>query len=765
MSFNRIYASVSALAMLTVSATAQEQNIEGMDIETIVVTGTKTAKTIQDVPASVRVMTSREIENEGIINVYDVLDRTVNTTGDLGTGFNIRGIDAFSVSGGGGSYLASVYVDGASLPQRAIQQGPLATWDVAQVEILRGPQSTLQGRNALAGAIIVRTMDPSYEWEGKARLGWSEHGGKEAAIAGGGPIIEDQLAFRVSGEWRDFDGYVENTTRNEKANYEKDWTGRIKFLAEPEGLPGFRALFSYMHNENEVGNDSTFVDTPDKYNNRIISFDHPTYEYVETDIGTLELSYELSDYWSLTSISSYNRSLYTYSWDGDFSPEPIGTLWDRRVAKTFTQELLAKFDYDRFSGVIGGYYSDLEDNDAYGGTRNYDLERLGVPQLLVAPPEFGGLGLPQAFADQVFGLYAPINPVLVGTDISVPRSVSTVAFFTDFTFRITDKLDFLGGFRVDHEKQELGYNADITIPQLHLFPDPADFSANPTLATIVTALNARLVGLADSASGIVVPDDASFDAFLPKMGLTYHFNDDMSASFVAQRGYRSGGVGTNAVRNSVHAYDPEYIWNYELSFRSQWFDCTLTANANFFYLDWKDQQVTVQLSDNDLDTETVNAGKSKVYGAEFELNYQPNDNLTLYGGVGYSKTEFTEFVITTPTESYDLSGREFKDAPRWTVNMGGSYRADNGLFVNLNVNYQSDNFAIDNPALYGGADPKDDARTLVNLRAGYEWDHFGLYVSATNLFDEKYVSGAATRDNVEKLGRPRQIGVRLEVDF
>lgn len=765
MSFFKFAASISAVAFSAVPVNAQEQNIAELDIETIVVTGTKTAKSIQDVPASVRVMTSREITDEGVVDVYEVLDRTVNAVGTLGSGFSIRGIDAFSVSGGGGSFLASVYVDGAALPQRAIQQGPLSTWDVAQVEILRGPQSTLQGRNALAGALVVRTKDPAYEWEARAKLGWTEHGGKEIAFAGGGALVDDQVAFRVSGEWNDLDGYIDNITRNEKSNYKNDWTARAKVLVEPGGLDGFRALFSYIHNENEAGNESSLVDTPDKYSNRQIAFDHPTNEYVETDIGTLELSFELSDYWNLQSITSYNRALYTYSWDADFTAEPIGTLADRRVTKTFTQELLAKFDYDRLTGVVGAYYSHEDDIDRYGGTRAYDLERLGVPQLLVAPVEMGGLGLPQALADQVFGLYAPINPVLVRYNTTVPGKVSSIAAFADFTFNVTDKLDFVGGFRVDRETQELGYDALVEVPSLNQFPDPADFAANPAMAALITGLNARLLGLADSATGIVVPDDQSFSAFLPKFGLTYHFHDDISASFVVQQGYRSGGVGTNVVRSSVHVYDPEYTWNYELSFRSQWFDRTLTANANFFYLNWRDQQITVQLSDNDLDTETVNAGKSTVYGLELELNYQPEDNVSLYGGLGYSKTAFDEFLVVTPTETFDLAGREFKGAPRWTANLGGSYRSDNGFFTNVNVNYQSDSFAIVNPALFNGVDPKDDARILVTLRAGYEWDHYGLYVTASNLFNEKYVAKSSVRNYAETLGAPRQIGVRLEVDF
>ena len=117
------------------------------------------------------------------------------------------------VSGGGSGGLATVYVDGAPIPERHLNTTPLDLWDVAQVEILRGPQSTLQGRNALAGAIVIRTQDPTFDWTGRARVLMAEADERVFSFAGGGPIIVDQLAFRVSIEDRKSDGHTYNITR------------------------------------------------------------------------------------------------------------------------------------------------------------------------------------------------------------------------------------------------------------------------------------------------------------------------------------------------------------------------------------------------------------------------------------------------------------------------------------------------------------------------------------------------------------------------
>ena len=740
------------------------------DIERIMVTGQKIDRTVQETAASVAVITADQIEDQNINDLYDALERTPNVSGSLRAGFNIRGIDAFNVSGGGNSYLASVYVDGAPMPYRIIQQGGFSTWDISQVEILRGPQSTIQGRNALAGAVVMQTQTPSYEWSGKARVGYGEYGKRELAAAFGGELVENQLAFRMSAEKNDFDGFVDNIIQNTTSDFSNNETYRGTLLFQPENLEEFEAKLTFAKYKTDIGVLHSKYPIDDQYNNRISDFDEKTHSFTDTNLYSLNLSYDLTDELNLSSISTYSHAKYGYHWDGDMTPQPSSVLDDDRLDKTFSQELRLVFDYEDFSGVIGTYYSKLDVRDISNGQRVTRMQDLGIPQLLVAPAPHG-LGLSQGQADAVLSLYQDFDPAKIGQDTKIYNTVTNLALFADAKYEINDKWDLFGGFRIDREKQENQGSTLYTIDNANMMPDPSNPAFSPQIAALVGGLNAQLLAYAENASGVEPSVDSSFNAFLPKLGVSYHWADDMTTSFTVQKGYRSGGVGTNIAKSKTFTYDPEYTWNYELSFRSTWLEDKLIANANLFYVDWTDQQVNVQFSSNRYDSETLNAGSSTVKGFELELSYQVDDEINLYGGLGYSKSEFEDFTITLPTGDRNLAGRSFADAPEWTANIGVNYQADNGIFANINANYIDDSVALVDPYIHGKKegddefDPNNEARTLVNMRLGYQWDTFSVYLIGSNLLDEEYVQFADIGFNRQTLGAPRQFSLRLEAAF
>ena len=285
---------------------------EDSEMEKIIVTGQKIDRSLQETPASVAVVTNKTLENQKLNNLYDALSVVPNVTGEIGNGgFTIRGIDSFNVSGGGNSFLTSVYVDGAPLPMREIQQGGFSTWDVSQVEILRGPQSTLQGRNALAGAIVVNTYDPTYEYIAKGRVILGENGQKEFAVAAGGALVNDLLAFRFTAEDRAFDGVNENITRNnENSDFSDSSLYRFKLLFEP--IQDFSAIFSYSRSETEMGVlwVNALPSLPKDY--RKVDFNDPTWEFTESDLFVLNLDYYINDIWSATAITTYSDMEYGY---------------------------------------------------------------------------------------------------------------------------------------------------------------------------------------------------------------------------------------------------------------------------------------------------------------------------------------------------------------------------------------------------------------------------------------------------------------------
>ena len=750
--------SLAALALAAAPAQGQE-NTDTV----VVVRGEKTERTLQDTPTSVAVITAADIEDSAIDNLRDIYQRTANVTGgDFAGEFTIRGIDAQNVSGGGSSALASIYVDGAVLPRRSRERGPLGIWDAAQVEILRGPQSTLQGRNALAGAVIVRTADPTYYWEGRAQARFTDFNGEEYSIAGGGPLVDDQLAFRLAAQTSHFGGFTDNPFLGADSDADDSDLLRAKLLFEPNILPDFSALLTLTYSDARVGDTRSSVEST--FDDRVFAYNVPTGSDTLTRIATLELSYDLNDQWSLTSISSYNDSDYLFRSDADLTPADEGESSTKDVAETFTQELRANFDFGRFTGILGAYYFNSESTQQLTGESRLSLEgSLGVRTLLTAPPEFGGLGLDDATADFILNIYAPVDPVQLGVSSNVPLDAMSYALFADARFDLTEQLTIYGGLRYDYEEQEISFEQNVEILNIAALPDPADYASSPLLAAIIGGLNAQLLAQAANASDFIAPSGTDFESVLPKIGASWNWTDDISTSFTVQRGYRTGGVGSNVARASIHTFDAEYTWNYELAFRSTWFDNKLTINSNVFYIDWSDQQVTVQLSDNIFDTETENAGASTLYGAELEVFYRPSANLDVFAGVGYTKTEFDEFIFTSGGEDFDLSGTEFAGAPQWTASAGFSHRSPSGLFLHGDVVYTGDAKATISPTALD-ANQTLDARTLVNAMVGYEFDKYGAYLFADNLLNEEYIVSGVFNDRLT-YGEARVVGVRLNARF
>ncbi|CAM3749575.1 MULTISPECIES: TonB-dependent receptor [Pseudoalteromonas] len=739
-------------------------------IEKIMVKGQKIDRTLQDTPASVAVITSQTIERENLNDFYDVLARTPNASGTDGSGFNIRGIDAFGVTDGGSGGLASVYIDGAPVPYRIMQQGGFSTWDISQVEILRGPQSTLQGRNSLAGAVVMKTRDAVQEYDFKGRIGMGEYGTKEAAMAFGGGLIEDELAFRVSAEKRDFDGYNTNVATGDESDFDNNEFYRAKLRYTPSALPEFEAQLSFMHSENEKGVDWVMVESGHAdypinniYDDRYVYLDSPTFESTDSDLYILNLNYDISDEWSFASISTYSDAEYGYEWDGDASMQaPQSILTDTRTDETTTQELRFTYEGEKLSGLIGFYYSDLDVFDSSGGERGITFAQLGVRSLLTAPAEYGGLGLPGTLADQVLQFYTGADPVFIGQSSDFTQKVKTKALFADFTYEVNESWDIFAGLRYDKEEQANGTNADIYITEQtqNALPQPESFAADPMLAQLIAGINQQLYAMADGASGDEPVEDASFDAWLPKLGATYRVNQDISTSFTVQKGYRSGGVGTNIAQATPFTFEPEYTWNYELALRSVWLDDKLVVNANMFYLDWTDQQVSVYLSGNQYDRETRNVGKSHVQGFETEISYELSPAINLYGGIGYSKTEFDQFSATFNGEEQDYSGYSFAGAPEWTALLGLDYASEDGFVANLNTSYTGSS-----QRLATALEPRNDAYWLVNSRIGYQWENYGVYALVENLLDAEYIALAPAGFDNQTLSSPRTASVRFEVNF
>lgn len=719
----------------------------------IIVTGEKSDRSLQETTSSVAVVTTRRLSEENVLTIQEIYQRTANLSETYGaSGFSIRGIDQRGVSGGGDAATATVFVDGAPVAQDVLSNGPTDMWDVAQVEIFRGPQSTIQGLNALAGAVHIRTEDPSFDWSMKARALISSFDTTQFAFAGGGPIVADQLAFRVSADKRDSDGYIYNVTRNAPENPVDSLMLRGKLLWTPPALPGFEARLNYQRFRTKGGYLFVYTDAsvPDYFDNRTNPSDYPNSSDVDNDQVTLDLRYDIGDGLSLTALGTWGDTRFVRKYDGDASAQSRAYSDIVGSSEIFTQEIRLNYDSERFSGLAGLFYYDRDQK-----RRSHQVTLVPTPGATIANLLTGALGAQTAA--QVAGLYTTALPnIPVDYTSDFPTQVKTMALFADARYRLSDRLSLLGGFRYDRERNRIAGDAIATFAGT--LPDPAAYGP---LAPAFSAINAAVLGLVDDANGSTPAGSRTFKAFLPKAGVEMAWTPDLSTAFVAQRGYRSGGSSFNTARSQLFAYDPEYTWNYELSLRSSWLDGRLTANANAFYIDWTDQQTTANFGNGVYDTHTVNAGKSHLYGFELELAHRLSSAFDWYASIGHTRTKFDSF-LTNVGSITDLSGLQFPYAPRWTLSAGANVRFGGGFNANINASYRSAVFYdVSRPQ----ADDRVGGRTLVNARIGYEAERWSLSLFANNLFDEHYDQYRNAFTGQSIIGAPRSIGVVLETGF
>ena len=746
--------SASLLAVLTMPMEAFAQAASSADEPAeIIVTGEKSARSLQETTASVGVVTARKLAEENILTIQEVYQRTANLSETYGaSGFSIRGIDQRGVSGGGDAATATVFVDGAPVQQDILANGPTDMWDVAQVEIFRGPQSTIQGLNALAGAVHIRTEDPTFDWTLKGRALVSSFDTTQFALAAGGPLVPGELAFRVSAEKRDSDGFVRNITRNAPENPLDSLSIRGKLLWTPSALPGFEARLGYHHFQMKGGYLFVYVDRSvgDYFKNPTNPSDYPNSSDVDNDQVTLDLRYDLGHGLTLTALGTYTDTDFKRKFDGDSSAASRAYSDINGGSKTSTQELRLNYEGGRLSGLIGLFHYD---RDQY--RRSHQVTLVPTPGPTIANLLAPSLGA--ATAAQVAALYTAALPnIPVDYTSDFPTKVETAALFADARFRLTDRLSLLGGFRYDHERNRIAGEAIARF--VGTLPDPAAYGL---LAPAFTGINAAVLGLVSDANGSAPAGTRTFNAFLPKAGVEMAWTPDLATAFVVQRGYRSGGSSFNTARSQLFAYDPEFTWNYELSLRSAWLDGGLTLNANAFYIDWTKQQTTANFGNGTYDTHTVNAGKSHLYGFEVELAHRVSPAFDWYASLGHTRTKFDSFVTNVGSIT-DLSGLEFPYAPRWTLAGGANVRFGDGFNANVNASYRS---AVMTDVSVPQAANRVAARTLVNARIGYKAEHWSLSLFANNLFQEKYDQYVNSFTGFAIIGAPRTVGVVLEAGF
>ena len=739
-------------------------------IEEIIVTARKKQESVQDVPISMTAL-SRELQDSTIRDLADIEGYAPNVVfndgssggGGANTRIIIRGIAGSAIGEKSFDNPIAVSLDGVffnSDSGRIVQN-----FDVERVEVLRGPQGTLFGRNTVGGVINVIRTRPTGEVGGKIRLTGGRYGQEEVRALFNFPIV-DTLAAKVYYVSVQDDGPLDRTFDGghaPKVDYENFG---IQLLWEPND--SFEALMSFdrYNNQSDGG-------APTNWNNSggvlaAIPFTFPCLIFADcagnsktvgdvgdsvdtnqrnagdyrNDVFALTMKYQINDNLTLISTTGWHDTPYE-----DEISELDGSALDfifidnRNEYEQFTTELRLEGSYERLDFVVGAYYLD--------STYDQDWATVGSFWSIVIPPAAGDLANSAADTATCASNAIPGNDTLwcdvsfapggehfgeslgAGFDqrLFQTQETESVAYFGQLDYEVNDKLILTAGVRwTNDEKDFTGYQAYQGAARYRY---PFNFNV-PNIAL-----------------------DNDWSETTLKLGLAYHATDDMMFFGSYAEGFKSGGfygVNQNIRDFDRNQYDPETAESWEIGMKSQWMENRVQLNVSAFLNDFKDKQDSNVVRDEDTNTvATVWENQSSVqyWGVEVETRFVVNDNLDFFATAGYLNAEYDDFFSlgAIPAEDpcnlndscvpIDASGFTPKYAPEWTFGLGGTYTRQVGpgeLSIHAKYNYvdeqETDTFNDEGTGI-----PETE---FVSAQIAYEWDRFRVTAFGDNLLDEQF---------------------------
>ncbi|MBD2438976.1 TonB-dependent siderophore receptor [Nostoc sp. FACHB-110] len=550
------------------------------DIE-LVVTAEKTPANPQDVPISLTVLPRKEIEDAQINSIRGIAANTPNfftTTSDRA--FNFYSIRGLSNS----NYLTrdtvGFYIDDVPY-ENAHQFLPGVLFDLERAEILKGPQSTLYGRNSQAGVVNIISRPPSEQPEFNVSFGYGNYNQYQAQLSLSNTIIPDKLGFRLSGAYNSRDGFTENTFLHESDNPQSSIGGRANIVWTP--TPEWNISFNAIGAGNRDGN-NTFVPLSQKDKFKTALNDRGATD-LSINTQSLRVAYD-GPALRFTSITSHNFTDFGYKADADYSADNLGRYNSQITSTIWSQELRIQSPVasDRFRWLVGGYYQ----------YRDLILD----PQSTIYTP----LGA------ATFGLTEP------GADnTSATYNQTTYAFFGQVDYQLIAPLTLTAGLRYESNREELDRRR---VFQAASGEVPFGISYN----------NATV----------------SDDVLLPKFALQYAFNENLSVYGSVTRGYKPPTQNYSTENPTLLVVRPEKSWNYEVGVKSSWLDNRLIANFAAFWNEVNDYQVSV-IGDDGFTRDNANA-EVEIKGVELEVKATPIDGLDIIAGFGYADGQFTKYT-------------------------------------------------------------------------------------------------------------------------
>lgn len=673
-----LFLSTAIAACLTGLGAAHAQDA-GNQIEEIVVTSRKVAEPLQEVPISISALSSRDIERQGIREPSDLSSVVPGLTYEKDFGRRNERPVIRGQSNVLGVPNVSFFIDGVFIPN-SLMSTDLAFVD--RVEVIKGPQSALYGRQSFAGAISYVSKDPSPTWQRRVRLTGGSYDYFDATVSASGPI-NDTLGIQLTANYYTFGGEYRNNAPGRPSNGVKLGTEEtvassiaLKYTGIENLTTTFRAAFAVNDDGAEtVGMqrgalDNCFLTTRTRYycgaiqvspKDITLSLDLlPEYGIERRQMrSSLTNEYRIGEY-TATSITGFTRSYESRKADLDYLPVAASNLHtdDAYQVQSFSQELrFASSAEDRLHWLVGAYYYNSYNKYSRYFFNNNTLQLNGTTETV----NYAAFGL--------------------------------------MRYKITDQIS---------ASAELRYGVD----------------------------DLKLVGGANHYDL-----SAKYKSWNPRFTLDYQVTPDFLLYASAAKGNKPGGFNSDVrLAADQRTYGEEKSWQYETGFKSDFFDNRLRLNASVYLIDWIGQQLT-QSTFLQGGTTTVgfirNVGNLDVKGAEFEAQAAVHPNITLRGSAGVADSAYTSGTdpeIQGLTGNADITGKTSPNAPKYTAAFGVYAFKDTSfgrLYIDADYSYRSKKYdQVANFAWVKG-------RGVANVRLGAELEAVTAVVAVTNIFNNK----------------------------
>lgn len=715
------------------STEEESEQEEATRLDNLSVTARRVEETVQDVPVAVSAFSADDLRNLQAENLDSLQGAVPNLNIAQGRGSAssvnvfIRGIgqpDALQTFDPGvGIYVDDVYIS-------RIQGSLFSLFDIERLEVLRGPQGTLYGKNSTGGAVKIVTKNPSQLAEGAAEVTFGNEGRAEGKFYLAGPLGGGWSAS-LSGVVTRLDGFVEDPVTGEDFNDDDSNSFRLKLRNDVNSQLSFTLSADYTHQQNELslGRPESTLISIDLADNSIsplllappagsefnyrsrTSFTNGEDQELDHWGVSLLADWDINSEWSFKSITAYRELETDFFIDIDASEFELGDVFVGLDQEQFSQEF--QFHYDNgggFRSVIGLYYL-TED----------------VPSTQAA------------FADDLLRL--------AGTPIDFLRTIEDDLETDSYAAFVNTNWNFAPGWTLS---AGIRYSYD----------DKEYERSTSTFSTVLPALNGTFA----------FADDDDWDAITPSFSLEYQINNDALVYASANRGYKSGGFNGRANSAAdVGAFDPEFVWTYEVGAKLTWLDGRLVTNWAAFHSDYKDFQARV--AEDISSFPVINAASLDINGIELEASALLDTGTIISAQVGYLDAEYDEFFdFRFPGQ--DRSDQVVPFSPDWTLRLAAIHTFylpnGGGITVGADANWRD--------SLYLSVDNQDsltqDDYWVFNAYARYESPdrHWLVSGGVRNLDDEVYKTDAQEFSSVGNIqtayyGDPRTYYLSLRYSF